>query len=305
MWFFLALLGYVLLAFVFILDKFILTESVGKPVVYTFYSTIFLFGALLLFPFLGYVPLVGVDWLWALVSGLGFGFGLWTLFLAVKQGEASHINPFNGAVVTIATFLLASLFLGEMLSKNQMIGVLVLVFGSALLGFEKTKKQNGFHAGFLWAIVSGILFALSHVSAKYLYTIYPFWSAFIWTRATTGLVGVITLFSPAVHHALFGKRTHASTSKTAGKRFALPIIVTNKIAAIAAVVMIQYAAAIGSVTLVFAMSGLQYALMFVMIVLLTKFAPNIFREYYTRKELALEWIAIAFIVIGSGLAAFQ
>ena len=85
------------------------------------------------------------------------------------------------------------------------------------------------------------------------------------------------------------------------ERFALPIIILNKIAAIAAVVMIQYAAAIGSVTLVFAMSGLQYALMFVMILLFTKFAPNIFQKYYTRKELILEWIAIALIVLGSGL----
>lgn len=303
MWFILAILGYFLLAIVFILDKFILTESVGKPVVYTFYSTIFLFGAVLLFPFFGYASLVGIDWLWALVSGVGFGFGLWTLFLAVKRGEASHVNPFNGAVVTIAVFLLSAAFLQESLSPHQTIGMGVLVGGSLLLSFEKTKKHNGFHIGFLWAIISGVLFAVSHVSAKYLYTIYPFWPAFLWTRTATGLVGLITLFSPAVHRAVFGKRTHASVSKTAGKRFALPIIITNKIAAIGAVVMIQYAAAIGSVTLVFAVSGLQYAMMFVMIVLLTKFAPNLFREYYTRKELILEWIAIALIVLGSGLAA--
>lgn len=303
MWFFLTILGYFLLAIVFILDKFILTESVGKPVVYTFYSTIFLFGAVLLFPFFGYASLVGVDWLWALVSGIAFGFGLWTLFLAVKQGEASHINPFNGAIVTIVIFLLSAVFFGESLLPHQTIGIWILVAGSLFLSFEKTKTHNGFQAGFFLAIFSGVLFAVSHVSAKYLYTIYPFWPAFIWTRTATGLVGLITLFSPAVHRALFGKRTHRSGLKTAEKRFALPIIMTNKIVAIGAVVMIQYAAALGSVTLVFAVSGLQYAMMFAMIVLFTKFAPNLFREYYTRKELTLEWVAIGLIVLGSGLVA--
>ena len=39
MWFLVAFIGYFLLAVVVILDKFILTKSVSKPVVYTFYST--------------------------------------------------------------------------------------------------------------------------------------------------------------------------------------------------------------------------------------------------------------------------
>ena len=99
-WFFIAILGYFFLALTFVLDKFILSKSVKKPVVYTFYSTIIFFGALFAFPF-GVELLQGYDWGLALVSGLSLGFGLWTLFIAVDKGETSHISPFQGAIVII------------------------------------------------------------------------------------------------------------------------------------------------------------------------------------------------------------
>ena len=40
-WFFIAIIGYTAQSLVFVLDKIILSKSLGKPVVYTFYSTIY------------------------------------------------------------------------------------------------------------------------------------------------------------------------------------------------------------------------------------------------------------------------
>ena len=82
MWFIFACLGYFLLALVFILDKLILTKSVSKPVVYTFYSTIFLFGALLAWPF-GVELLNDFDWIVAIFSGVTFGLAMWALFIGL------------------------------------------------------------------------------------------------------------------------------------------------------------------------------------------------------------------------------
>ncbi len=298
LWFFIALLGYFFLALTFILDKLILTKSLGKPVVYTFYSTIFMFGALLALPF-GVEFLSGMDWWWAIVSGVGFGLGLWTLFKAVKIGEASHINPFNGAVVTIVTYLFSSHFVGESLSSLQISGIVILIFASLLLSFEKSKKHSGFHIGFVWAIISGIFFAMSHVSAKYLYELYPFLTGFVWTRATTGLVGLFVLFFPSVRATLKKKEQTKRSEKKRKKTITL--VVSTKLLAVLAVILIQFAAAIGSVSLVIALSGLQYALMFVMIYLLTKFAPKVFKEYFTKRELTVQWVAIFLVVVGSAM----
>ncbi|PIZ95660.1 MAG: hypothetical protein COX81_00360 [Candidatus Magasanikbacteria bacterium CG_4_10_14_0_2_um_filter_37_12] len=297
LWFGIALLGYFFLALTFILDKIILTKSVGKPIVYTFYSTIFMFGVLLAVPF-GVELLQGVDWCWAIVSGMAFGFGLWTLYKAVKSGEASHINPFNGAVVTIVTYALSSYFLLEKITGLQLAGIGVLIFASLLLSFEKSKKHSGFHMGFVLAIISGVFFAISHVSAKYLYELYPFFTGFIWTRATTGLVGLSALLSPAVWKT-FGRGKVKKKSKN--KKHTIFLVVSAKMLGVLAVLLIQYAMAIGSVSLVIALSGLQYALMFLLIIIFTKFAPKLFKEYFTKRELVVEWVAILLVIVGSAL----
>lgn len=300
MWFAIALTGYAFLAIVAILDKFIVSKSV-RPVVYSFYSTIFMFGALLALPFVGWEFLKGVDWLWACASGIAFGLGMWTLYLAVKKGEATHISPFNGAMVSIFIYFLASFFLSEKLTGAQICGIAILVFASLLLSFEKTRTHSGFHIGFIWAILSGLLFAISHVSAKYLYGIYPFWPAFIWTRASTGLVGLLLLLSPSVRET-FRKRHSTGVQaepKTFGKRHALGLVLSNKILSVLAIVLIQFAMSAGSVTLVGALSGLQFSLMFLFVYLSTKFLPRVFKEYFTKREIAVEMIAMVLVAIGS------
>ena len=276
------------------MDKFILTKSLSQPVVYTFYSTIFMFGALLAWPF-GVGWLAGIDWLWAVISGLAFGLGLWTFYIAIKKGEASHINPFNGAIITVATYLISSNFLGEELSQTQLAGIGLLVFASFLLSFEKSRGHNGFHIGFIWAVISGVLFATSHILAKYLYEAYPFLTGFVWTRFFIGLVGLFTLLYPSVRKSFCKNK-----EKTTGKHV-ISIVVLNKILAVISVVLVQYAAAIGSITLVMALSGTQFVLMFILIYLLTKFIPSVFKEYFTKKELWVELIAVILVAFGSAL----
>lgn len=302
LWFAIALIGYFCFAVVFILDKVIVSQKLSRPVVYTFYSTIFMFVALAALPFLKSPWLDGIDFMWATVSGLGFGFGLWTLFCALKHDETTHISPFNGAFVTIFVFIFSNLFLGESLTSLKQGGVIILILAALLLSFEKTRHgTKKFHIGFLWAILSGLFFAISHISAKYLYGIYPFWTAFVWTRATTGLVGLFTLLFPVVYLSFRKKKKTNKVTKT--KNTAI-IITIDKLLSLVAVIAIQYAIAIGSVTVVNALVGVQYILMFIAVFLLTKFAPKIFHEYFTRKELFIEIMAIILIVIGTALFVF-
>ena len=298
MWFLLAFLGYFLLALVFVIDKLILTKSVSKPIVYTFYSTIFLFGALLAWPF-GVQFLKGFDWVIAIISGLSFGFALWAFFVGLKSGEASHISPFNGAMITIFTYVIADYFLGEKLNQMQIVGIIILVFSSLLLSFEKSRKNNGFHIGFFWAGVSGLLFAFSHVRAKYLYEVYPFLTGFVWTRVFIGFVGLFTLLSPTVRNSL--KKEKKNKKEEAKSQKTMILIVVDKFFAVLGVILVQYAISISSVAPVIALSGLQFALMFVMVYLLTKFAPKVFKEYFTKREVAVEVIAILLVVLGSAL----
>lgn len=301
LWFIIALVGYVFLALAFILDKFILTDSVDSPAVYTFYSTIIMAGALVLWPF-GVQLLVGIDWLWAIVSGVSFGLALWLFYLGVKEGEASHIAPFQGAFVTIGSYVLGFVFLGEQLSQLQIFGIALLIVASLLLSVEKSEKHQRIHIGFLWAGLAGFFYAVSHVSAKYLYDIYPFLTGFMWTRATTAIVGIVLLCTPVVLRS-FRKATPETKEavQPLSKKYALPIIFGNKVLAIIAVVAIQYAAAIGSVTLVQALSGVQFILMFVLILFFSRVTPRFFKEDFTKKEIVTQTVALLIVVLGSAL----
>jgi len=305
LWLLLALIGYVALAVVFVLDKLILTKTLDNPVVYTFYSTIFMFAALLAFPF-GVGMLHGIDWLWAIVSGVTFGFGLWTLFIAVKKGEATHVNPFIGALITIVIFALASVFLGESLSMLEMGGMVVLALSTLMLAFFNEKGFVSLDSGFAWGILAAIFFAISHTSAKYLYELYPFLTGFVWTRATTGFVGLICFFFPSVRQT-FRRKPHERVvlgkAKEAGFHGmrGVMIVVTDKVLGVVGAVLIQLAIAIGSVTLVNALVGIQYALMFLFILALTKFAPRILKEKFTRREIIVQTVAMIFVILGSAL----
>lgn len=304
-WIAIAIFGYIALAVVFVLDKLILSKSLDNPVVYTFYSTIFMFAVLLAWPF-GVQLLQGLDWVWATLSGLGFGFGMWAMFIAVKDGEASHVNPFIGAITTVATFALAFAYLNETLTSGQIWGMVLLACSTFLLAFVKPDGSISFDKSYFWGVLSGILFAISHTTAKHIYDTYDFLSGLVWTRASIGLVGLFTLFYPSVR-ATFKRKMDESKSvnqvkeKGFAKKHAVAIIVIAKALGVVGVLLIQLAIAIGSVTLVNAMIGLQYAIMFVLIYFLTRYAPKILREDFTKTELAVETFAIILVVIGSGL----
>ena len=80
----------------------------------------------------------------------------------------------------------------------------------------------------------------------------------------------------------------------------MALIVTDKVLGVVAVVLIQYAIAVGSVTLVNALAGVQYAFLVVVVGLLSAFSPRLFKEEYRRGEMAQE--AFAVFIIGVGLA---
>ncbi len=297
MWFLLTLIGYLLAAIVAILDKFILTKSVRSPVVYTFYSTIFAFGLFVFVPFLG-ETMLPYDLLLAMISGLAFGFGMWAMFAAMKEGEASHLAPFGGAILMTAVALFSYTFLGERLSPVASIGIACLAIASLLLSYQKMRGDKTGYGSLLWIAASAALFALSHVSAKYLYGEYSFATALVWSKGSVGLVGLFTLCFPSVR-GIFHRRVR--TVKTAVRRYAGPIVVINKVLGFAVILLIQYAIALSSVTVVNALSGLQHVFMFIGIYFLTMCAPGIFREYFTKKELRLEMAGIFLVVIGSVL----
>lgn len=292
MWLISALIGYILLAVVFILDKHILAQEVRKPIVYTFYSTIFLLALGLAWIFIPFETSLSY-WLWSLVSGFTFGLGLHCMFVAVSKSEASHLDPFIGAMVTMATFIGGYFWLGEVLSDKQMIGIACLGLASLFLAVEKNKdgKNQKHWYWYLLGILAGILFALSSLSGKLLYNDFGFVSGLIGSRFTTGIFGLLIFLIP----------TEIRIKETKTRKIPknpLGLVVIDKVLGVVAVLFIQYSIAKSSVTVVNALSGLQYAIMFVVIVILSARKSKFLKEKFAVLETLAQVAGLILIMIG-------
>ena len=298
-----ALVGYVLLAAVAILDKFILTKEMEVSA-YTFYSTVFFFAAFLLYPFSEAISFYG--FLWALGAGLGFGFGMWAMFLGLRRGQATHVVPFIGAVTAVFVYGFSSIILGDSLSLLQTTGIVMLVIASLLFSYDKEHgmrksagEGKGLHPAFAWALLSGFLYAVSHVASKHFYGDYSFFTGIVWAQGSVGVVSFFTLLSAAARRDIFGKKSHDGSRRENSKRQnKIGIVIADKALGLAGTLAIQYSIATGSVAIVSGLVGLQYALIMVFAAASTLFYPRFFKEYFSRKEVFLEVVAIILVITG-------
>ena len=305
MWLIIAVIGYAALAAVNILDKFILEKAVSRASVFVFYSSVCVLPILLL-AFFGFGhPMNLFDWTITFVAGFSFALALWAMYLAFQRSEVSHAGPLNGAAVAVFVFIFSSLFLSETFDVRTLAAFAFLVAGSLLISREKSSNHRGWHSGMTWAVFSGLLFAVSHVASKYIYTQCGFAGGLIWTRGFFGIFSLLLLFSPAVRAAaksmfFFGRKKQIESTTQNNSRGKAAAIVVNRTLSVLGVVLIQWAISLGSVTIVNALAGLQYAVIVIGMLALSKFKPNFIKEDYSRSEIIQELFAV--LIIGVGLA---
>ena len=296
MWLFVALLGNALLAVVAVIDKFILTKSVAKPIIFVFYSTIFVLPFLLLLPFGMKLPAFGNDYLIFIVSGICFALGLWTMYIAILKNEISHAGPLIGAAAPFFILFLSRFFLSEQLSVRALLAALLLIIGSLVISFDQSAENHGWKRSMSWGIFAGFLFAVSHVAAKYAYDSYGFFNGFVFTKLPIGIFGALLLLSPSVR-SIFRKSEKTAAVKQANTKW-LTLVYADIGLGIVGTVLLQYAMALGSVSLVNALAGVQYAMLIIIVALISKFFPKIIKESFTKKEIIQKVVAVFIIGIG-------
>jgi len=295
MYIIIATVGYFFLAITNIFDKFILTKAVKKPVLFVFYTTAIVTPILFLVPFgAGFISGC-FDWLMAIGGGVFFALALWAMYKGFKENDISHAGPLVGASTPFFVLILGFVFLHEILSTWQFMGVTVLILGSLLVSFEKIKQHYEINKELWWIVLAGLLFAVSHVCSKYVYDVYGFYTGLVWTRGFMGLFGVALLLDPSVRSSLFVRE---KKDKKMTRKSQVTMVVLSRILAVVSVLLIQYAIAIGSVTIVNALAGIQFAFLIIFVIFLTKFLPKIFKEKFTRGEFRNEVLAVVAIAIG-------
>lgn len=294
MWFTIAIISQFANAFATVLDKFLLSKKFKFASVLTFWTAVFnLLGLVFVFWGFNWHPST-LAIAYALGSGVFFAIALQLFYMAMKTGEASHISPLTGGVIPVVSIFASYYLLNERLTFYQIVGVILLVVGVFIISFEKSRKHSGWHIGMLWAMIAGIFFAFNYVLARAAYLETTFSTAFVLARIGCFFPVLLLLFLPKVRGEIFTKN---KTEKKRAKS-GLVILVVNKTLAALYFVGMQFAVSLASATLVNAIAGLQYAILIILVFILSKFFPKFFNEKFTRLEIAQEAFAIVLIVVG-------
>mgnify|MGYP001596127921 CR=1 FL=1 len=287
LWIYLIIIAQLLNAVVTLVDKHFVTSSlIGKPVVYAFYIGILSGVAVLLLPF-GVVlsPTMTILWLSSVV-GISYTFSLLFLFKSLKLSDASDVIPALGAVNAIATFGFGFVFLGGNLTGNFLYGFILLVMGTFITSyFHLTKKAT------LFLIIAGILFGFSTVFLKELFNQTAFWNGFFWSRLANVLgVAILFLWPGNAKAILENIKTSSMGTKAA--------VVANKIIAGFAFLLMLYAIKLGDISIVNALTGVQFAFLLLFAVLFTKRFPQYFYESVHHHTILRKLIATVLIMVG-------
>jgi len=283
----LVVLGQIFNAGIVLIDKYIVTKtSVSDPKVYAFYVAIISGVVIFMIPFgIVHVPDIYTILL-SLTIGLTFIVSIVLLFSSLKSAHATDVVAWLTAISTLTSFLIGSFYLNETLPVHFPYAILLFVLGMALVGHFR------FHArSFFYVFLSGVLFGLSAVLVKVLFSYTDFADGFFWSRMGNVVGALSLLLYPGVRKAI----TTASKETTHKTSY---LIVVNRILGGVAFLCILYAIRIGSVSIVNALSSLQFVFVFLLVFLLKRKIPEFYEHEFRKGHVLHKVCAMIFIVAG-------
>jgi uncharacterized membrane protein len=225
-----------------------------------------------------------------LLSSVSFVYALYYLFSSFLLSEASDVVPVVSSVSAVSSLLFSYYLLNTSLSGNFLWGFLFLVIGTFLIAkFRMTRKLVSF------TFLAGFLFGLHFVLIKMLFNETSFDNAFFWSRFFITITALSLLFLPNCCGRDVGDET-----KKAGK-FGLLLVLFNKTLAGLAGILILKSIELGEVSVVQALSGLQFVFLVVFAIIFGHKAPKCIGENCEIKDRVQKIVSVSIIVTGFSL----
>jgi drug/metabolite transporter (DMT)-like permease len=298
-WILVAVIAYFFLAIVNLVDKFLLQSVLGSSKVYAFLISVMGAVVVVFAPWFLHWPGTGMLIVQLLV-GMLFPIALIFMFEALKRGDASKITVLIGGFIPLLTIIFSLLIWQEQFSVDKWLGMGLLLLGTfalALVGRGKTSEQKSFNRqAVLLSLVSAIFYALFFIGTKYSYNHHDFYSSFIWIRFGSVLAVILLLLSKKNRQEIFGG-LKKQNQKPKGKSHTA-IIFGNQALGAVAFILQNWAINGGSVAVVNALQGVQYAFLLLFGWVLTVFRPKIIKENIARSVVIKKIGAIVLITLG-------
>ncbi|MDP2593483.1 MAG: hypothetical protein Q8P52_02435 [bacterium] len=286
-WILIVLVAQFFQAMVVLVDKYlVMSPEIPRPAVYAFYVGALSIFPIVLWPF-GIISLPSIE-VAALSIVVAFSYigALIFLYSSLKMADATDVAPMLGAITALATFSLATNIFGTPLPTHFILGIILLIVGMLFVAHIRFTGK-----AFAFILFSGILFAISSLCIKLMFTKAGFLDAFFWSRMGNVLGAVLLLLYPPVFAGVF-----KSALKATGKTVSL--VVGNKILSSIVFLMILWAINLGDVSVVNALLGLQFIFLFIIVGALGRKRPKYVKEVFRSGHILHKLVAIVLITSG-------
>ena len=309
-WISVAIAAYLILSVANLLDKFLVDNILPSSKAYAFVACTM--GALVavVSPWFLKWPGLGL-FLFDLLSGAIFALALWLLYEALRRGEASRVLVFIGGTTPVFSLIFSLIFFKEQFTLNQWLGIFSLLAGVFIIAFLPVTRnylsrlmrklkidQKETRGGLLIAFFSALAYAVYFVSTKFAYGSQPFASVFIWTRIGSALFVLMFLVRKKDRQEVIGAFRRPNKNKNKA------LVICNQALGAGGFVLQNYAVFLGSVALVNALQGVQYAFLLIISAGLALWSPKLLKESFSWRIILQKSAAVAIIGLGLYLIVF-
>lgn len=231
----------------------------------------------------------------ALVAGICDLLATWFYYAALKKGEASEELAAMGGFMPLATILLSIPLLGVNLRGGQFIGFIIMTLGGFVMFFaEKLPLSRMLPL----IVAASTLFGLTDVLQKLAFNATNFVSGYVFFTIGTFIGSMALLLRPTWRRQIFQTSEQAPPRSKAG-------YMLNRFVAGVGSFLVVFAVSRTSPSMVEAISGVRYVIIFVLAWLITNWRPSWFKEDFTRRALIIKALGTALVVAGLILAGLQ
>jgi hypothetical protein len=188
---------------------------------------------------------------------------------------------------------------GEFPSRTALFAFFLLLAGSVTIMFEGVQTIFQNWKTFSLVLLSSFLFGLYYTVVKFLFADASFINGFLWIKVGGILWSLLFLFSPRVRQILFEHK------RTLGKKAGGIFLIKNGSGGVAA--LLQHlaisAAQFTEVAIVNALQGVQFVLVFLAVLFLTKRFPQIVKEKTDTQAMIVKLAGTGLVIAGVALLA--
>jgi drug/metabolite transporter (DMT)-like permease len=223
----------------------------------------------------------------ALAAGFCDLLATWFYYAALKAGEASDEVAAMGGFTPVATVALSIPLLGVNLD-GQLLGFALMTVGGFIMFFA---EQIPLRRMLPLVIPAAVIFGLTNVLQKIAFNHAQFVSGYVFFTIGTFAGSMALLLRPTWRRDIFKHSEEAPPRSKAG-------YMINRFLAGVGSFLVVFAISKASPSVVEAIAGVRYVIIFVCAYAITQWRPSWFRENFGRRALIVKAVGTGFVVAG-------